>query len=225
MSINSKKDDPIIVENFNPKNYFNDNDLKKVKDKKLKMTNIGKYSITKPIHTSWIKSILINFFKSKNISTKSLNIIDCTAGIGGDAISFSKYFSNVLAIEKNKVHFDILKNNVEALNIENIILENNDFIKKINKIKSNNKYNLLFIDPPWGGPNYKNLKNVELSIHDDKDNKLLLKDIINSYYNYYNYIILKSPKNLNLIKEEYLYKTIHTTLDKDNKILLIIFEK
>ena len=34
MSINFKEDDPIIVENFNPKNYFNDNDLKKIKDKK-----------------------------------------------------------------------------------------------------------------------------------------------------------------------------------------------
>lgn len=225
MSINSKEDDPIIIENFNPKNYFNDNDLKKIKDKKLKITNVGKYSITKPIHTSWIKSILINFFKSKNISTKSLNIIDCTAGIGGDTISFSKYFNLVLAVEKNKTHFDILKNNVEVLELENVILENNDFVKKVNKVKTNKKYDLLFIDPPWGGPNYKNLKNVDLFIHDDKDNKILLKDIINSYYDDFNYIILKSPKNLNLVKEDYLFKNIHTTLDKDNKILLIIFEK
>lgn len=226
MSINSKEDDPVIIENFNPKNYFNDNDLKKVTDKKLKITNVGKYSITKPIHTSWIKSILINFFKNKNISTKSLNIIDCTAGIGGDTISFSKYFNSVLAIEKNITHFHILKNNVEALYLQNVILENDDFIKKVNEIVlNNNKYNLLFIDPPWGGPNYKNLKDINLFIIDNKENKILLKDIINSYYNYFNYIILKSPKNLNLIKEDYLYKKIYTTLDKDNKILLIIFEK
>ena len=104
-------------------------------------------------------------------------------------------------------------------------MENNDFVKIVNKIKENNNYNLLFIDPPWGGPNYKNLKNVELFIHDEEENKILLKDIINSYYDDFNYIILKSPKNLNLVKEEYLYKNIYTTLDKDNKILLIIFEK
>ena len=52
-----------------------------------------------------------------------------------------------------------------------------------------------------------------------------LKDIINSYYNKFNYIILKSPKNLNLNKDDYLYEKIHTNIDKDNKILLIIFEK
>ena len=227
MSINFViEDDPIIIENFNPKNYFNDNDLKNLKnDKKLQITNVGKYSITKPVHTSWIKTIMINFFKNKNISTKTLNIIDCTACIGGDSISFSKYFNNVLSIEKNVVHYNALKNNINALMLNNIEIENNDFLEHIKNMKNKNKYDVLFIDPPWGGPNYKNLKNIDLFIYDKNNNKILLKDIINSYHKFFNYIILKSPKNMNLVKEDYLYKNIYTNIDKDNKILLIIFEK
>ena len=227
MSVNSiNEDEPIIIDNFNPKNYFNETDMKKIKDnKRLKITNVGKYSITKPIHTSWIKDILIDFLKKKGKKTKDLNIIDCTACIGGDCISFSKYFNSVLAIEKNKTHFDILQNNIDALNIENIKLINNDFIEEINKIKSKKNYDLIFLDPPWGGQGYRSLKSINLQVTDNNNKIILIKDIINSYYDFYDYIILKSPKNVNLVKEEYLYKNIHTHLDKDNKILLIIFEK
>ena len=227
MSDNSKKNvQPIIIENFNVKNYFNDIDLKKINDnKKFKITDVAKYSITKPVHTSWIKSLLINFFKNKNISTKNLNIVDCTACVGGDTISLSKYFKNILSIEKNIIHYNLLKNNVEILNINNIKLINDDFINYIRSNKIEEKYDLLFIDPPWGGPNYKNHENIDLFINDNNNEKINLKDIINSYYNKFNYIILKSPKNLNLNKNDYLYKKIHTNIDKDNKILLIIFEK
>lgn len=227
MSISNNKDDePIIIENFNPKNYFNDIDLKKIKNNsKLKITNVGKYSITKPIHTSWIKTILINFFKNRNINTKNLNLIDCTACVGGDCISFTKYFKNVLAIEKNITHYEILKNNIEILDIQNIFIENNDSISFIKEYELQKKYDILFIDPPWGGPNYKNLSNIDLYLFDEKENKILLKNIINEFYDKFKYIILKSPTNLKLVKEDYKFENIFTHFDKDNKILLIIFEK
>lgn len=225
--ISIKEENPIIIENFNPKNFFNDNDLKKINDNnKLKITNIGKYSITKPIHTSWIKTILINFFKNKNINTKSLNLIDSTAGIGGDTISFSKYFKNILSIEKDKIHFELLKNNLDVLDIKNVKIENNDFVSildNLNLVK--NDYSLLYIDPPWGGPNYKNLKNIDLFIINNNDEKIYIKDIINKNYYYFDYIILKSPININFNNNDYLYKNIYKNIDKDNKILLFIFEK
>ncbi len=185
MSDNSKTNDqPIIIENFNPKNYFNDIDLKKINNnQKLKITNVAKYSITKPIHTNWIKFLLINFFKNKNLSTKKLNIIDCTACVGGDTISLSKYFKSVLSIEKNKTHFNLLKNNVEILGINNIKLINDDFINYIELNKNEEKYELLFIDPPWGGPNYKNQEYIDLFINNNNEERINLKDIINSYYN------------------------------------------
>ena len=62
----------------------------------------------------------------------------------------------MLSIEKNEIHYNLLKNNIEILNIDNIKLINDDFINYINLNNINEKYDLLFIDPPWGGPNYKN---------------------------------------------------------------------
>jgi len=45
--------EPVLITNFNPKYYFHEKDIEKAKSKKklLQMTDIGKYSITKPIHT------------------------------------------------------------------------------------------------------------------------------------------------------------------------------
>jgi len=217
--------DPIIIENFNPRNYFNIEDIKKIKsNEKLKITNIGKYSITKPLHTNWIKSIIINFFKNKCINTYKLNIIDATACIGGDSLSFSKYFNKVFSIEKDKTHFEILENNIKICEVENINLIHHDFISHINKKKLYKLYDILFIDPPWGGPDYKNIEKLDLFLYDIKNEKINIKTIINSYIDKFKYIILKCPINFHLNKSDYLYKHIHSYVTNDNKLKLIIFE-
>ena len=224
--MDSNKDEPIIIENFNPKNYFNIEDIKKIKNnEKLKITNIGKYSITKPLHTNWIKFNIINFFKNKNINTKMLNIIDSTACIGGDSLSFSKYFKNILSIEKDKIHFKILENNINICGANNVKIILNDFISFIEKQQLYKSYQILFMDPPWGGPEYKNAEKLDLFLYNDKNIKLNINEIINSYINKFKYIILKCPINFNLNKTNYLYKHIYTFKTNDKKLQLIIFEK
>ena len=224
--MDSNNIEPIIIENFNPKNYFNIEDIKKIKNnQKLKITNIGRYSITKPLHANWIKSIVINFFKNKNINTKILNIIDSTACIGGDSLSFSKYFQEVLSIEKDKTHFQILENNIKICEVENIKTLHHDFISYIKKQKLYKSYQILFIDPPWGGPEYKNSEKLDLFLHDTNNIKINIKTLINSYIDKFKYIILKCPINFNLIQTDYNYKNIHSYVTNDNKLQLIIFEK
>ena len=224
--MDSNKDEPIIIENFNPKNYFNIEDIKKIKNnQKLKITNIGKYSITKPLHTNWIKSLIIQFFKNKNMNTKTLNIIDATACIGGDSLSFSKYFKHVLSIEKDKTHFQMLENNIKICETNNIKTIYNDFISYIEKEQLYKSYHILFIDPPWGGPEYKNVDKLDLFMYNNQNIKINIKTIINSYIDKFKYIILKCPINFHLIKSDYLYKNIHSYIANDNKVQLIIFEK
>lgn len=218
--------EPVLITNFNPKYYFHEKDIEKAKCKKklLQMTDIGKYSITKPIHTLWIKKNIIAYFKQKKINTHYLSIIDCNAGIGGDSISFSKYFKHVLAIEKNKLHYDVLINNCNAIEIKNIEFVNNNFMDIIDKSNIYKYYTILFMDPPWGGPNYKKHDTVDLDIELDTKSKPL-DEVINQLYKYYRYIILKSPVNLKFDEKKFKYKNITMIKEENNKILLIIFEK
>jgi 16S rRNA G966 N2-methylase RsmD len=227
-SINSSENkkkflEPIIIENINLEKFFlkSDLELAKKNNKKLKITDKGLYSISKYSDASWITKIIVDFLSSYvKINPNDVGIIDGTAGIGGNTISFAKYFNKVYAIEINNTHYDVLKNNINALNILNVDTYLNNFLNIIDTL--NEKANIFFFDPPWGGKNYKNFKYFNLKI-----GKLHLNDVINALYiKKYKYVILKAPYNLNisslLDNIKYENMNIHKNYKK-NMILLIFY--
>ena len=228
MSLAKTPDNEVyILDNYNSYIYFMIDDINYAKSNKKKLlnTNIGKYSITKPYQVKWIKSTIIEYFKTIKKNTKYMNIIDANAGVGGDTISFSKYFLNVYSIEKNDIHYNVLENNINSLDLKNVILYHGNFMKVIFENKIHNNKNVLYMDPPWGGPDYKKQDKVNLGIELDKPNEMLLHNVINKFYKYFDIIILKSPINLNFDKNLFLYKNITENIDPENKILIIIFYK
>jgi 16S rRNA G966 N2-methylase RsmD len=120
--------------------------------------------------------------------------MDLTGGLGGNALSFAKYFNKVIAIEYDKTRFDYLKNNIENYNFNNIEIYQGDSLELINKF--NEKIDAIFVDPPWGGPTYKEEDKLDIKLGDlklDKVCQLLYK------YSYQNnkikMIVLKLPYN------------------------------
>ena len=186
--------EPTIIQNINFEKYFTKDDIEKslLNNKKLKITDKGLYSISKHQDAKWISEIIKKFLKSENINTLNTNIIDATAGIGGNTISFAKYFNKVYSIEINSIHYDVLNNNVEALLINNVTTYLDNFFNLLDSIS--NKSNIFFLDPPWGGKNYKKFKYFNLKI-----GKLPIYNVLNMLFDKkYKYVILKAPYNLNL---------------------------
>lgn len=227
MSLNYKKNNqnhntnPIILDNINLTKYFSNNNIKlsEKNNSKLKITNVGLYSISKPYDTKWITQTIIDMLKINNIDCSNISIIDATAGIGGDTISFSKHFKNVIAVEMNKVHCDIIKNNIKALSINNVLLYCDNFLNILDKLKR--KSNILFFDPPWGGQNYKLYEKLNLKIGD-----IELYEAINRLFNKkFKYVILKAPYNTNLttLRKKVLYDNIVVYNLKNKNIILIFF--
>ena len=89
-----------------------------------------------------------------------IGIMDATSGIGGNSISFGFNFSHVISVEQNPKRFEMLKINIESRKLNNILLYGN-FIDFINM-----DYELIFLDPPWGGPTYKFQKITSFGIND-----------------------------------------------------------
>jgi 16S rRNA G966 N2-methylase RsmD len=215
--------EPTILENINLEKYFTkeDIDLSNKNNIKLKITDKGLYSISKHSDSKWISDIIFNFLK--NVKYKNINnikIIDGTAGIGGNTISFAKYFSEVYAVEINDTHYDVLNNNLKALNIINVQLYLNNFLNILDDLSK--KSNIFFFDPPWGGKSYKNFKYFNLKI-----GKLPINDVINMLYDKnFKYVILKAPYNLNItpiyLNIKYENMNIHTN-NKNNMILTIFY--
>lgn len=214
--------DPIILNNINLEKYFDKRDIElSIQNKKiLKMTDKGLYSISKYYDAQWISNHILDFLNNQGIDPLKINIIDGTAGIGGNSINFSKYFSKILSIEINNIHYEVLKNNIDALNIKNVKIYNANFLNILDII--NLESNIFFFDPPWGGNCYKNFKYFNLKI-----GKLDINDVVNILYEKnMKYIILKAPNNLNLsslysnIKYENMI--VHRNI-KQNMLLLILY--
>jgi hypothetical protein len=151
---------------------------------KLQMTEEGEYSITKRRDGEK----LIQFMKEKVKNLKTKTITDMTGNVGGDTILFGINFKNVDSYELKKDNFNVLKNNVEVFGLKNVDLHYGDSTKAVPDITSD----VVYIDAPWGGPEYKDKKELDLFLGKKRIDELipiLLEDS--------EYVFLKVPGNYN----------------------------
>jgi 16S rRNA G966 N2-methylase RsmD len=121
--------------------------------------------ISSPQYADKITTIISNHIND------IIHITDCTAGCGGDTISFLSKFKKVYSIEINIIRYYYLLNNIMAYNyINKSVIFCGNFVEIIKKILD---HNVLYIDPPWGGKDYKKKTQLQLYI-----NNILLEDII-----------------------------------------------
>jgi 16S rRNA G966 N2-methylase RsmD len=170
--------------------------------KNLQYDNEGLYSITYSKDADEISNLILSNYKINqlelnNLEIKELNIVDCTAGLGGNTFSFSKFFKNVTSIEINKNRFEMLKNNILLYKLNNIKLVNTNCIEYI---QNNKDYNIYFFDPPWGGRDYKNHDKLTLKL-DNYELNYIINLLIDKM------IVFKLPYNYNLSEfSKYNYK-------------------
>ncbi len=171
----------------------------------LKVDEEGLYSITHPKDADIISKTIIEI-----LNKDQLHIIDLTAGCGGNMISFIKYFKFVTGIEIDKERFKILKENLDKYSKNNYELLCGD----ATKYTFNNNYDIYFIDPPWGGPDYKNNPNIQLYLSNIKIEDFILTLPKNKL------IVLKLPFNYNI--ENFKTNIIKKILINNILILFII---
>jgi 16S rRNA G966 N2-methylase RsmD len=153
----------------------------------LKYDEEGLWSISLPNDATEISLFIYE------ITGFNITIFDGTAGIGGNVISFSKYFKNVVAVELDIDRFNILKNNIDIFKITNVELINGDCNNYLN-----DNFNVYFFDPPWGGKEYKSKEKIKLKLGDYTLNNIIKKinDIIIKNNN--KIIVFKLPYNYDL---------------------------
>ena len=146
----------------------------------LKLDYEGMFSLSEKKDADYLSQIL--FKKYGNIK-----ILDATAGSGGNSISFGTFFSNVISIEKNTDRYEMLVENLKKYNVKNKII-NGNFLEYLN-----DDYQLIFLDLPWGGPNYKYMDSISLYVDD-----IMLKKLVEELNNINKIIVLKLPFNYDM---------------------------
>jgi hypothetical protein len=132
-----------------------------------------------------------------SLSTKT--ITDLTGNVGGDTILFGLHFKEVHSIEIDADNFAALKNNVETFGLKNVKLHHGDSTKLFNW-----KSDVVYIDAPWGGPDYKNKSNLDLFVGDIRVD-IFVKDIL-ARENRPDYVFLKVPRNYNFDRFDNVHK-------------------
>ena len=122
--------------------------------KDIQLTEEGKYSYTK--QKDGEKTI--QFLKRYIPSLHTRSILDGTGNIGGDTILFGLYLHTVNSIELDPDNFKALTHNVNLYKLKNVDLHEGDTTILYKEYPSD----ILYLDPPWGGPDYKDKKELDL---------------------------------------------------------------
>jgi hypothetical protein len=176
------------------KKYFPDKTLngKPTEFNKLRFTDVALYSTTPPNQATYTTNLLLYFYSVNELNTKI--ITDGNSCIGGNTWSFASVVKHVNAVEISELHAKILKNNLDVLNYTNISIYNKNYVEVYDEIEQD----ILFLDPPWGGVDYKN-STVELE-YVYKNTKYLLSDLLVRLAYLCEIIVLKLPTNANFNK-------------------------
>lgn len=86
-------------------------------------------------------------------------VIDAFCGIGGSAIGFARAGKRVTTIDSNAARLEMARYNAALFGVEgNIAFEHGNSLELLPKLHAD----AVFLDPPWGGPNYSKQKEFYL---------------------------------------------------------------
>lgn len=152
----------------------------------IKLTKEGEYSYTK--RKKGLK--MLEFMREHIDNIENKMIMDGTSNVGSDSILFGLNMLGVIGVEINEENYNVLKHNVGLYNLDNIELVLGD----VRDEYKNYEYDILYMDPPWGGIDYRKKEDIELYLGDSK-----LEDFIKEVIEYgVRYIVLKVPVNYNI---------------------------
>jgi hypothetical protein len=164
----------------------------------LKLTEEGVYSVTRQKDAE--RAIALMRSTVGDLKTKT--ITDATGCVGGDTLHFANEFRHVCSIELNDHNFKALQSNVQLYGFTNVDLYHGD-ATKLFKWKSD----VLYIDPPWGGPGYKEQKVLNLYLSDKRLDHWLEEILLQKIRP--KFIFLKLPYNYNFTCLNFLSNVEH----------------
>ena len=193
--------------------------------------------ITTPVNSEMITAIIESLIPN-NISRSDVTILDGTACVGGDSISFGRMFGTVVASEIEEHRYNMLVNNLREFELYNVVPVNEDCLKVFRRL---NFVDIMYFDPPWGGKSYKTENLLRLSIGDlyvdELVNLIFYKNTeksisMNTQYDYeirsdVKMVVLKLPKNYNLSGLYEMTKSPSLTMlmYELNKMLIVVFKR
>lgn len=165
------------------------------------------------------KSIATELRSLPGVTCEGTTIVDGTAGGGGNTFAFARFFKSVISIEIDAPRCEQLLHNASVVRdalrrrasrkpsgpdpgdvfVGTIAVYNGDVFEVVQALSkrtlANNRRNVVFVDPPWGGTHYDRFEAIELRLSNDP-----LWKVIDRFKNEsgFAYVAVKLPLNANL---------------------------
>lgn len=119
-------------------------------------------------------------------------VTDGTACVGGNVINFARYFKAVNAVELSAQRARMLQHNVKVTGFSaKVTVRNDDYVRICTSLVQD----VVFMDPPWGGPDYKSVPGALLDLFLGPHR---FADVCLKVWPHTHYLALKLPVNFNL---------------------------
>ena len=180
-------------------------DINKDNVNKLKFTKESLYSMDRIHGSKFLLQIILKYFPRID----NLTFTDGTTNIGSVSINLADYFKTINSIEISPINYNALINNIQVLKKKNI----NTYLADVNVKIHELKQDIVYIDAPWSGPDYKKEKIINLYLSNVAIDQFYLKT-----KHLAKFFIFKVPFNYNISNLEKVAKiTIHKYF-KNNKL-------
>ncbi|MCL2280443.1 16S rRNA (guanine(966)-N(2))-methyltransferase RsmD [Candidatus Saccharibacteria bacterium] len=126
--------------------------------------NVG--SITHPMGDR-VRSAIFSMLDSRDVlvGTRVLDAFAGTGALGLEALSRGAAFSTFL--EQDRIAADVIAVNITTLNVSDQTKLIKTEVGNWTKIAENDKYNIIFVDPPYQNPQFSTVSKLVKHLHAD----------------------------------------------------------
>lgn len=176
-------------------------DLLSADERKMEFDPEGLYSLT-------VQDLALNIARLLPGDT----VLDAFCGVGGNAIAFAREGKKVISIDSNLERLEMARRNAEKFGVASQIeFVHGDSLNYLSK----NKCDAIFLDPPWGGPEYTQRKQFMLDAFSPNGRELLEPALQTAKY-----VAIKLPDNFNFEELEAFGRKYSVGEDRLNGRLL-----
>ena len=176
---------------------FQNGYLRESEIKQLQTDDTGLFSITPAKDANRMSALCANLPGIQDLGRKPV-ITDGCACVGGNVLSFalSGLFAEVNAVELDAARARMLEHNVAVIR-DRVQIPVNILTGSYTDLMQTLRQDIVFLDPPWGGPGYKTQKSVNLFLGDSH-----LADVIHNVFSNTEtiYVVWKAPTNFDEVE-------------------------
>ncbi|RHY26974.1 hypothetical protein DYB32_007128 [Aphanomyces invadans] len=154
----------------------------------MQLDDVAQYSVTDMKTAARISHFISAL---PGLSPDSI-VTDSTACVGGNTASFCTFFRYVQAVEIDATRFQMLVHNLHAvMSLVNVQCYCANYVDVVECFSQD----VVFVDPPWGGPEYRSRCTVDLFLGNTP-----LADVCERLVGRTQYVVVKVPENFDLDK-------------------------